>query len=773
MNHGRVLIWGLLIGLTNAGGSAPVIWAQGVLIITNHLGPLPRPIAPLQPVPHVPISAPVSAYKIKALRVQATIIEQVARVHVSQSFVNTGSQPLEVQFLFPLPEDGAIDSLMLLVDGQECLGKLVPAKEARSKYEAIVRSNKDPALLEWMGRGLFQTSVFPVPPGAERKVVLHYNQLLRKDHGLTDFVFPLSTARYTSHAIDKTEIQIMLESVSDIKNIYSPTHAVDIKRSDAQHAVITLSSTNDVPTSDFRLLFDVDQGQIGASVISYKPKDDEEGYFLLLASPRVQTHAADRLPKAVLFVIDRSGSMAGKKIEQAKSAVTFVINNLHDGDLFNIVAYDNNVESFLPALVKYDEQTRKAALGYVAGLSSRGGTDIHQSLTSALHQFTDNTRPNYVLFLTDGLPTTGVTDETQIAAGSTAANTFRARILTFGVGYDVNSRLLDRIARDGSGRSEYVPPGEDIETHVSAVYGNISAPVLTDVAVKFELDGINFAGEPAVNRIYPKANFDLFEGQQLVVVGRYKKPGAAKVVIQGRVASREQQFDFPANLIEKSHDERDAFVEKLWVMRRIGEIIDQLDLSGNNDELVTELVKLSTRYGILTPYTSFLADETLRPLANQDAIDRTQRNLPALSEHSGRSGVGQRAAKGEFQNAQTLPSPAKTFRDAKTGIVVTTDSVRQYGNQVVYARKILNTQPAETTTSPADDTAAQQIVVTPETAGLDLETDKDRIEVIERFTEPYFVLIHSNTFAENKILSQQRTDERLLISLRGKNYLVQ
>ena len=188
---------------------------------------------------------------------------------------------------------------------------------------------------------------------------------------------------------------------------------------------------------------------------------------------------------------------------------------------------------------------------------------------------------------------------------------------------------------------------------------------------------------------------------------------------------------------------------------------------------MTELVKLSTRYGILTPYTSFLADETLRPLANQDAIDRTQRNLPALSEHSGRSGVGQRAAKGEFQNAQTLPSPAKTFRDAKTGIVVTTDSVRQYGNQVVYARKILNTQPAETTTSPADDTAAQQIVVTPETAGLDLETDKDRIEVIERFTEPYFVLIHSNTFAENKILSQQRTDERLLISLRGKNYLVQ
>ena len=784
------LTLGLLVGLTNAVVSAPVAWAQGVLIITSHPAPLPRPIYRPHPVP---IPLPVSSYKIKELGVQARITDQVARVQVSQSFVNTGSQQMEVQFLFPLPHDGAIDKLTLLVDGKEFPGKLMAAKEARAVYEAIVRSNRDPALLEWMGMGLFQTSVFPVPPGAERKVVLNYNQLLRKDRGLTDFLFPLSTAKYTSHAVEKIDIQIAIESGIDIKNVYSPTHTVDIKRSDAKHAVVTYSRTNEVPTSDFRLMFDVDKGQVGASVISYKPKDGEDGYFLLLASPQVKAADAERSKKTVMFVVDRSGSMSGKKIEQAKSALKFVLNNLREGDMFNIVAYDGNVESFRPELERYNDETRKAALGYVEGLYPGGGTNIHGALTLALSQLKDNSRPNYVLFLTDGLATIGVTGESQIAAAAKEANKVRARILSFGVGYDVNSRLLDKISRDGFGLSEYVRPDEDIEAHVSTVYGNISAPVLTDVAVNFELDGLKPEDGPPVNRIYPKGNFDLFEGQQLVVVGRYKKPGAAKVVIKGRVGVSEQKFDFPANLIEKSHDESYAFVEKLWAMRRIGEIIDQLDLSGQNNELVKELVELSTKHGILTPYTSFLADETMRPLADARAVEETRRNLSVLSESSGVSGVAQRSAKGGFQNAQNAASPAKllpagapsagggggfaggqvsnSFRDAKTDKEVAADSVRQYGNQAVYARKRFDSKPSGVATSPADK-AEQQIVVTPETASLDLDKDKAHIEVIDRFTDPYFALINANTLAENQILSQQRADEQLLIKLRGKNYLV-
>ena len=784
------LVLGMLVGLTNGVASA-----QGVLIFTNHPGPLPRPM------PHhsVRLPQPAVSYKIKELAVHAKLVDQVARVQVSQSFVNTGSQQMEVQFLFPLPYDGAIDKLTLLVDGKEFPGKLMPAKEARSVYEAIVRSNKDPALLEWMGSGLFQTSVFPVPPGAERKVVLNYNQLLRKDRGLTDFLFPLSTAKYTSHAVEKVEFQIAIESGIDIKNVYSPTHTVDIKRSDAKHALVTYSRTNEVPTSDFRLMFDVDKGAVGASVISYKPKDGEDGYFLLLASPQVKAADAERPKKTVMFVVDRSGSMSGKKIEQAKSALKFVLNNLREGDMFNIVAYDGNVESFKPELERYNGETRKAAIGYVEGLYPGGGTNIHGALTTALAQLKDNSRPNYVLFLTDGLPTIGVTNEVQIAAGAKEANKVRARVLSFGVGYDVNSRLLDRIARDGFGLSEYARPDEDIEAHVSTVFANISAPVLTDVAVNFELDGLKTEDGPPVNRVYPKSNFDLFEGQQLVVVGRYKKPGAAKVVIKGHVSGAEQKFDFGANLIDKSGDESYAFVEKLWAMRRIGEIIDQLDLTGQNNELVKELVELSSKHGILTPYTSFLADETMRPLADARGIEQTRRDLSALSESSGVSGVAQRFSKGGFQNAQNAASPAKalpaaaagpggsggfgggiaanSFRDAKTDKEVAADSVRQYGNQAVYARKSKESKISGVASGPVDpnrpaDKAEQMIVVTPETASLDLEKDKANIEVIDRFTEPYFALITANTVAENQMLSQQRADEQLLVKLRGKNYLV-
>lgn len=767
------LMLGLMIGFSHAVASA-----QGVLIFTNHPVPLPRPWHP--PTTHIhihPIPQPPVSYKIKELAVQARITDQVARVQVSQSFVNTGSVQMEVQFLFPLPYDGAIDKLTLLVDGKEFPGKILPAREARSIYEAIVRSNKDPALLEWMGSGLFQTSVFPVPPGAERKVTLNYNQLLRKDRGLTDFMFPLSTARYTSHAVEKVEFNIAIESGIDIKNVYSPTHTVDIKRPDARHAVVSYSRTNEVPSSDFRLMFDVDKGQVGASVISYRPKEGDDGYFLMLASPQVKAPDAERPKKTVVFVLDRSGSMSGKKIDQAKSAVKFVLNNLREGDMFNIVAYDGVVESFRPELERYNDETRKAALGYVEGLYPGGGTNIHGALTAALSYIKDNSRPNYVMFLTDGLPTIGETNEGKICAAAKDANKVRTRILSFGVGYDVNSRLLDRISRDGFGLSEYVRPDEDIESHVSTVYSNISSPVLTDVVVNFELDGIKAEDGPPVNRVYPKGNFDLFEGQQLVVVGRYRKPGAAKVVIKGQVSGQEHKFDFPANLIEKSHDESYAFVEKLWAMRRIGEIIDQLDLVGKNDELVKELVDLSTRHGILTPYTSFLADETLRPLADAGAVRRANESLRELDRADGLGGVAQRAEKGRFQNAPNAAAPgsslgggavggpatSNSFRDLKTDKQVAAESVRSYGNQALYARS----GPAE-----AASGKRQQIVVTPETASLDLEKDKDQIEIVDRFTDSYFALVKANTITENQVLSQQREGEQLLIKLRGKNYLV-
>ncbi|MDP6723525.1 MAG: VWA domain-containing protein, partial [Pirellulaceae bacterium] len=451
--------------------------------------------------------------------------------------------------------------------------------------------------------GMFKTSVFPVPPGAERKVSLRYNQVLRKDRQLTDFLFPLSTAKFTSHPVEKVSFRVAIESSQKLKSVYSPSHSVNIKRSDEKHALVTYEVKNQTPSDDFRLFFDTAPTKLGASLLSFRPNVDEDGYFLLLASPQFKWNKQEKQPKTVIIVADRSGSMTGKKIDQAKEAIRFVLNNLDEKDTFNIIAYDSSVESFRPELQRMDGDSRKAALGFIEGIYAGGSTNIDGALKSALSMIQDNERPSYVLFLTDGKPTAGETKELAIAMNAKKRNKHHTRIVSFGVGFDVNSRLLDRLTHDNYGRSEYVRPNEDIEDHVARLYRRISSPVMTNVSIRVEVDDEKVENGKTINRIYPREVHDLFEGEQLVLAGRYRLAGNAKVVIRGTVGDKKQKFDFPAKLIKGSPDQSYGFVEKLWAVRRIGEIIDELDLKGKNDELVQELLALSTKHGVLTPYT--------------------------------------------------------------------------------------------------------------------------------------------------------------------------
>ncbi len=640
--------------------TASIARAQGVLINVNENERviLPRPII-IWPVPRPqPMPVPESTYKIKELEVNVKLAEQVARVQVAQSFVNTGSRPMEVAFVFPLPYDGAVDQLTLLIDGKEFPAKLLPADEARRMYEEIVRKNRDPALLEWMGTGLFKTSVFPVPPGGERKVTLRYSQLCRKTDGLTDFLFPLSTAKYTSHPVESVKFHVAIESDSPIKNVYSPSHSVDIKRPDDKHAVVSYSASDTVPTTDFRLFYDVGRGAVSTKVLSYR-RDDKDGYFLLLASPEIKSADNERPKKTVVIVVDRSGSMSGDKIEQAKGAAKFVVDKLHEGDLFNVVAFDSEVESWKPELQRYNDENRKAALGFIEGIYAGGSTNIDGALQAALDPLKDSSRPNMVLFLTDGLPTVGEQNEAKIIVNAKERNKVRARIFTFGVGYDLNSRLLDKLARENYGESEYVRPNENIEARVSALYKRISSPVMSDLKIKWDVEGLASEDGKPVNRVYPKDAHDLFAGEQLVIVGRYKKPGDAKVVVSGKVGDKEEKFDFPAKLVEKSSDESLSFIEKLWAIRRVGEILDELDLKGKNEELVKELVTLSQRHGILTPYTSFMANEN----GSHDftsTFGEANRRLDSLSLTDDRIGVEQREMKSALRNAERA-APADAF----------------------------------------------------------------------------------------------------------------
>ncbi|MCE9605935.1 MAG: VWA domain-containing protein [Planctomycetia bacterium] len=699
-------------------------------------------------------SMPVDQYKIKELEVNVKLQDQAATVQVTQSFVNTGSRTMEVAFVFPLPHDAAIDRLTLLVDGKEMPGKLFDKEEARRRYEEIVRKNQDPALLEWLGGGMFQTSVFPVPAGAERKVMIRYTQLCRQEQGVTNFLFPLSTAKYSTHPVEKVSVNMTIESGEEIKSVYSPTHTLDLKR-EKHRAKISYTAKNEVPSSDFRLMFDVGRGKVSARVLSYRPNTKDDGFFLLLANPQIEDADTERAAKTVVFVVDRSGSMSGEKINQAKNALKFVLSRLRKGDLFNIIAYDDQVESFRPELQKFNEENHSKALGFVESIYSGGSTNIDGALTLALKQLKDSDRPNYMLFLTDGLPTAGETNESKIVANAQLHNEVRARIIAFGVGYDVNSRMLDKLVRANFGQSEYVRPNQDIEEQVARLFGKMESPVLTDVKFNFMRD--TDSDEAVVNRTYPRQAFDLFAGEQLVIVGRYRKSGEAKVRVEGKVGKEAEKFSFPAELAAAGSDSSMSFIEKLWATRRIGEIIDELDLKGKNEELVKELVQLSTRHGILTPYTSFLADETTNLQAVTQNATTADRQLRVLeSNASGESGVAQRAAKSAFQYAPTPGAAAApsasgiaggvVYRDAAKDVAVEVKSVRSIGDKAFYQR---GAQWVDSTVT---------------------DEQKKNARRCEQFSREYFDLAAKYG---TKLSQYLVYDEPMLVNLDGETYLIE
>ncbi|MDG2013169.1 MAG: VIT and VWA domain-containing protein [Pirellulaceae bacterium] len=749
-------------------GGTEFVAAQGVLL-TDQDHRLPRLHGR-----HHQMTRPVSSYRIKSLEINSTINDQLAVTQVSQTFINTGKTQIEASFVFPLPYEGAVDSMTFLVDGKEYEAKLLPAKKAREIYEGYIRRNQDPALLEWVGLGMFKTSVFPIPPGAERTVQITYTQLIRQDMGVNDYLIPLSTAKFSQQPLDTFSLRCVLNTHQSLKTVYSPSHGdLDIERPSDTMAVIKLERQQYTPGSDIRILYSEDDRSLTANLLSHWSEEDTQGFFTLLVSPDIQSPENQKpTPKTVLFVVDRSGSMNGKKIEQARQAAKFILNNLREGDLFNVVTYASDVQSYAPELQIFDAQTRKSALAFVEGIFAGGGTNINSALGEAFHMLNAESGPTYVLFLTDGLATQGVTNEMKIAANARKNNRNDARLISFGVGYDVNSRLLDRMTRENHGTSQYVRPDEDLEEHVSSLYAKIAAPVLTDVSVTFIDKGTEV--QDTTNRIYPSRDLDLFAGQQLVLVGRYRQSGDAQLRISGKLGGQQQEFEYPVKFQPKSNNSRNIFCAKLWAARRIGEIIDLIDLDGKNPELINELVLLSTEHGIVTPYTSYLADDLAKPgdLANnQLSIERAGEKLGMLADESGRSGFAQRGYKSSLKQTQsTSTTPLESFAEnaapAAAGagggrgvILSATDSPKNLS-------KALPVRGAGKFTAYLKG----NILFASNATDVDPEKDASKIIAIKKFSPEYFELIQTTTAAENQLLALQEPEEEMIVRIQGKIY---
>lgn len=602
---------------------------------------------------------PPTTYRVDRIQVDAAIQEQVATVSVAQTFRNTCSQPLQVRFCFPLPYDGAVDQMTFLVDQQEWPGRLIKADDARRQFANYVRRLQDPALVQWMGTGMFQTQVFPVPAGGQRTVTLRYTQLLRRTGELTDWIVPLQPAATRGTEVGEVQIEARLHSKTPLANIYSPTHEVEVERPDQQTAKISMTKSGGSIRGDFRLLWDHGEQPVRMSMVGFRDDLEEDGYFMLILQPDLPAidEEKDENGKQIVLVIDKSGSMSGEKIDQVRQAASNLLGKLRPRDQFELITYDNDVESYANGLTKAKRETVKDAQAYVASMLAGGGTNIHDALQNALKTAAKADGRPYVVFLTDGRPTVGVTEPGKIVNAAVETNSAEARVLSLGVGHDVNSRLLDKMSASLQGQSIYVRPGESIDLHVKRLYARIGAPALSDVELE-----ITVGDKPGgVRRLYPRDLVDLFSGDQVIVVGRYRRGGDVEIRLNGNLNGEPQEFKYRAALPTEATGHRNAFVERLWAIRRVGAIIDEIDLQGESDELVEELISISKKHGILTPYTAFLADEEVG--LNDRLAQRRQADisLQDLRAETGSGAFRQRAFKGELKGASRSADAEKSL----------------------------------------------------------------------------------------------------------------
>ena len=602
------------------------IFADGLIIVPRP-EPLPTPY-PLEVVYH---------------HVNVSINGNAAKTSIDQEFYNPSNFRLEGYYIFPIPKGAVINNFSMVINGKEMQAELLDATKARKIYEDIVRKIKDPALLEYTESGLFRVRIFPIEPRSTKKVSITYTEILNSDNGLYEYVYPLNTEKFSSKPLKDVSIKIDLKTNKEIKNIYSPTHPVDVVNKDNHNAVISFEEENTKPDIDFKLYYNTDNDEVGLSLLTYK-SPGEDGYFFLTASPSFIINENQIDLKNITFVIDVSGSMAGNKIKQAKKAILYCVENLNPGDGFDIIRFSTEAYSLFNKIENADETNINKAGKFIDNLKPVGGTNIEEALKIALQENGTSGRTHLIVFITDGKPTIGETNEDLLLRKIKNSNTRNKRIFTFGIGNEINTHLLDKITELTKAYRTYIGEKEDIEIKISGFYDKVQSPVLTNLNLSFG-NGIR------TFQNYPNDLPDLFKGSSITVFGRYEGNGGSKIILGGIVKGEKKSFTLNVNFT-KNNEEYD-FIPPLWASRRIGYLLDQIRLNGEDKELVDEITQLARKHGIVTPYTSYLImeDEEFRIVHNNLPNDfqtlppapelkrQNQNDYDAMKEKSGNESV--------------------------------------------------------------------------------------------------------------------------------------
>ncbi|HEX6125381.1 MAG TPA: VIT and VWA domain-containing protein [Pyrinomonadaceae bacterium] len=622
--------------------SAPVS-AQGVVVpIICDIRPCrPRPIPRPLPLPN--------ALPVKSIQLDTKINGQVATTRVEQVFRNDTPYTLEGTYFFPIPETASIIEFSIWENGKKLVGEVRSREEARRIYDEIVRRQRDPGLLEYAGKDLFQASIFPIPPNSDKKLELVYSQVLKAESGTVSYRYPLGTGRnlwqrqnlmpetvrgsMPPQKFGTVSGKIEITGREALRNVYSPSHKIDITNKGERAASVSFETTNN--DSDFQLYYGVSNDDFGMTLLTHR-EPGKDGYFLLMLSPKDDVAERELVNKDIVFVLDTSGSMADEgKMEKARAALLFGIRSLREGDRFNVINFAGEEHLMERELIAADANGRRRGEEFVKSLRPTGGTNINDSLVASMKQFEKNGRPKMLVFMTDGLPTVGETNIEKINANLQKTKTTDVRIFPFGFGYDVNTALLDKLGSENAGISDYVQPKEDLEIKVSNFFARVSSPVLSDLELEL--------GDLQPDLMYPRKLTDLFKGMQLTVLGRYKNASDLRnvtVLLRGKTGRENRSFSY-ANLDFPLREDDNEFLPRLWASRRVGWLIEQIRLNGETKELRDEIVDLGTRYGIVTPFTSYLAtDGTFTAAAPMDTGQMGLLRAEAAKSMKDRSGAG-------------------------------------------------------------------------------------------------------------------------------------
>ena len=623
----RALVFALLFALP------AISQARGLLI------PVERQLPPLAMVNH---------------SVDVAIEDQVAVTTIEQSFRNNSDRRLEATYIFPVPKGASVRKFSMWVDGKEVSGELVEAAQARKIYTDIVQRTLDPGLLEYMGNDVLKLRVFPIMPRSDQKVKISYTSIAESDNGNVEYRYPLKTDGKAMTTLEKFTMTVSLKSQHSIQNIYSPTHAVTVRRPHDREATIGFENNQATLDKDFQLFYTTSNKDVGLTALAHRPSPGQPGYFMLLVAPRAELSKTQQAPRDMVFVLDSSGSMRGKRLTQAKAAMKYCLANLNPGDRFNMIHFATAINTYQEKLLDVTTDALEQGKRWIDNVEATGGTAIDGAMSLAMDMNPkDMSRTYTIVFFTDGRPTVGETNPDRILQNVAKKNTTNTRIFALGVGDDVNASMLDQMSEHSRGTSVYVRESEDIEAKVSGLYAKISNPVLANLKIAVE------GGDVRLSEIYPQELPDLFHGGQLVVFGRYNGQGHAAIRLTGNVGKDVKELVYEVNFAEKTADEK-AFVEDLWARRKVGFLLDQIRLNGEKKELVDEVVTLAKRYGITTPYTSYLVVPDSVPVVNGGIIRRglDGPKIQLLLPGGGAGGFGAGLP-------ASAPAPAQTSADGR------------------------------------------------------------------------------------------------------------